>query len=90
MDVSFLSRGFSWLDTGTMDSLIEASDFVRTMQKQQGIIVSAPEEIAWRKGWISSEQLLEQSKTLIKAARKYNVSSYGKYLGDLIEEEEFA
>ena len=89
LDVSFLSRGFSWLDTGTMDSLIEASDFVRTMQKQQGIIVSAPEEIAWRKGWISSEQLLEQSKTLIKAARKYNVSSYGKYLGDLIEGEVF-
>ncbi|MBQ6381824.1 MAG: glucose-1-phosphate thymidylyltransferase RfbA [Clostridia bacterium] len=89
LDVSFLSRGFSWLDTGTMDSLIEASDFVRTMQKQQGIIVSAPEEIAWRKGWISSEQLLEQSKSLIKAARKYNVSSYGKYLGDLIEGEVF-
>ena len=87
LDVSFLSRGFSWLDTGTMDSLIEASDFVRTMQKQQGIIVSAPEEIAWRKGWISSEQLLEQSKKLIEQARKYNVSSYGKYLGDLIEEE---
>ena len=87
LDVSFLSRGFSWLDTGTMDSLIEAADFVRTMQKQQGIIVSAPEEIAWRNGWISSEQLLEQSKTLIKAARKYNVSSYGKYLGDLIEGE---
>ncbi|MBR0415006.1 MAG: glucose-1-phosphate thymidylyltransferase RfbA [Clostridia bacterium] len=88
LDVSFLSRGFSWLDTGTMDSLIEASDFVRTMQKQQGIIVSAPEEIAWRNGWISSEQLLEQSKSLIKAARKYNVSSYGKYLGDLIEGED--
>lgn len=87
LDVSFLSRGFSWLDTGTMDSLIEASNFVKTMQKQQGIIVSAPEEVAWRKGWISSEQLLEQSKNLIKAAKKYNVSSYGKYLGELIEEE---
>lgn len=87
LDVSFLSRGFSWLDTGTMDSLIEASNFVRTMQKQQGIIVSAPEEIAWRNGWISSQQLLAQSKSLIRAARKYNVSSYGKYLGELIEEE---
>lgn len=87
LDVSFLSRGFSWLDTGTMDSLIEASDFVRTMQKQQGIIVSAPEEIAWRKGWISTEQLLEQSKKLIEEARKYNVSSYGKYLGELIDDD---
>ena len=87
LDVSFLSRGFSWLDTGTMDSLIEASNFVKTMQKQQGIIVSAPEEVAWRKGWISSEQLLAQSKRLIEQARKYNVSSYGKYLGELIEEE---
>ena len=89
LDVSFLSRGFSWLDTGTMDSLIEASNFVKTMQKQQGIIVSAPEEIAWRKGWISSEQLLAQSKRLIEQARKYNVSSYGKYLGELIEGDIF-
>lgn len=87
LDVSFLSRGFSWLDTGTMDSLIEASDFVRTMQKQQGIIVSAPEEIAWRKGWINTEQLLAQSKKLIEEARKYNVSSYGKYLGELIDDD---
>ncbi|MBR2589978.1 MAG: glucose-1-phosphate thymidylyltransferase RfbA [Clostridia bacterium] len=87
LDVSFMSRGFSWLDTGTMDSLIEASNFVKTMQKQQGIIVSAPEEIAWRKGWISSEQLLAQSKRLIEEARRYNVSSYGKYLGDLVEED---
>lgn len=51
------------------------------------IIVSAPEEIAWRKGWISTEQLLEQSKKLIEEARKYNVSSYGKYLGELIDDD---
>ena len=87
LDVSFLSRGFSWLDTGTMDSLIEASNFVKTMQKQQGIIVSAPEEIAWRNGWITSEQMLRRSKQLIEEARRYNVSSYGKYLGDLVEED---
>ena len=87
LDVSFMSRGFSWLDTGTMDSLIEASNFVRTMQKQQGIIVSAPEEIAWRNGWITSEQMLKRSKQLIEEARRYNVSSYGKYLGDLVEED---
>ena len=77
LDVRFLGRGFSWLDTGTMESLIEAADFVKTIQKQQGIRISAPEEIAWRRGWIDDEKLLE-------SAEKYGKSDYGKYLKTII------
>ena len=73
LDVKLLGRGFAWLDTGTMDSLIDAGDFVRTIQNQQGIRISAIEEIAYRKGWISKERLLE-------SAQKYGKSDYGKYL----------
>lgn len=80
LDVRFLGRGFSWLDTGTMESLIDASDFVKTIQKQQGIRISAPEEIAWRRGWIDDEKLLE-------SAEKYGKSDYGKYLKDIIEND---
>lgn len=80
LDVRFLGRGFSWLDTGTMESLIDAADFVKTIQKQQGIRISAPEEIAWRRGWIDDEKLLE-------SAEKYGKSDYGKYLKDIIEND---
>ncbi|MBQ9516670.1 MAG: glucose-1-phosphate thymidylyltransferase RfbA [Eubacterium sp.] len=73
LDVKLLSRGFAWLDTGTMDSLIDAADFVRTIQTQQGIRISAPEEIAFRKGMIDKQEL-------IKSAKKYGKSDYGKYL----------
>lgn len=73
LDVKLLGRGFAWLDTGTMDSLIDAGDFVRTIQNQQGIRISAPEEIAYRQGWISKEKLIE-------SAEKYGKSEYGKYL----------
>lgn len=73
LDVKLLGRGFAWLDTGTMDSLIDAGDFVRTIQNQQGIRISAPEEIAYRKGWISKNKLIE-------SAEKYGKSDYGKYL----------
>lgn len=73
LDVKLLGRGFAWLDTGTMDSLIDAGDFVRTIQNQQGIRISAPEEIAYRKGWISKDKLIE-------SAEKYGKSDYGKYL----------
>lgn len=73
LDVKLLGRGFAWLDTGTMDSLIDAADFVKTIQNQQGIRISAPEEIAYRKGMISKEKLAE-------AAEKYGKSDYGKYL----------
>lgn len=80
LDVRFLGRGFSWLDTGTMESLIDAADFVKTIQKQQGIRISAPEEIAWRRGWIDDAKLLE-------SAEKYGKSDYGKYLKDIIEND---
>lgn len=73
LDVQLLGRGFAWLDTGTMDSLVEAADFVRMVEKRQGIKISAPEEIAFRNGWISREKLLE-------SAERYGRSPYGTHL----------
>ena len=73
LEVELLSRGFAWLDTGTMDSLADASDFVRVVQKRQGVQIAAPEEIAYKNGWISREELLE-------SAEKYKKSSYGQHL----------
>ena len=67
------ARGFAWLDTGTMDSLVEAADFVRMVEKRQGIKISAPEEIGYKNGWITKEQLLE-------SAEKYGKSPYGAHL----------
>lgn len=81
LDVKLLGRGFAWLDTGTMDSLIDAADFVKTIQNQQGIRISAPEEIAWRKGWINTDRLIE-------SAEKYGKSDYGKYLKRIAENDE--
>lgn len=73
LDVKLLGRGFAWLDTGTMESLIDAADFVKTIQCQQGIRISAPEEIAFRTGMIDKDKLM-------KSAEKYGKSDYGKYL----------
>lgn len=73
LDVKLLGRGFAWLDTGTMDSLVEAANFVQMVEKRQGIKVSALEEIAYRNGWISKEKLLE-------SAEKYGKSPYGTHL----------
>ena len=78
LDVQILGRGFAWLDTGTIDSLAEATDFVRVIQKRQGIEISAPEEIAYRNGWISREALLE-------AAELYGKSPYGEHLRRVAE-----
>ena len=78
LDVKLLGRGFAWLDTGTMDSLVEASDFVRMIQARQGIEISAPEEIAYRNGWISEEVLLE-------SAKRYGKSPYGEHLKRVAE-----
>ena len=80
LDVKLLGRGYAWLDTGTMDSLIDAGDFVRTIQNQQGIRISAPEEIAYRQNWITKEQLLI-------SAEKYGKSDYGKYLNLVATDE---
>ncbi len=73
LDVQLLGRGFAWLDTGTMDSLVDAADFVRMVEKRQGIKISAPEEIAFKNGWISREKLIE-------SAQKYGKSPYGAHL----------
>lgn len=73
LDVQLLGRGFAWLDTGTMDSLVEAADFVQMVEKRQSIKISAPEEIAFRNSWISKETLLE-------SASRYGKSPYGMHL----------
>lgn len=73
LDVQLLSRGFAWLDTGTIDSLSDASDFVRVVQKRQGVQIAAPEEIAYKNGWISKE-------VLTTAAEKYKKTAYGQHL----------
>ncbi|MEA5108186.1 MAG: glucose-1-phosphate thymidylyltransferase RfbA [Sphaerochaeta associata] len=78
LKVQLLGRGFAWLDTGTMDSLVDAADFVRMIEKRQGIKISAPEEIAFRNGWISKEKLLE-------SAARYGKSPYGEHLKRVAE-----
>ena len=78
LDVLLLGRGFAWLDTGTMDSLVDAADFVRMLEKRQGVKISAPEEIAFRNGWINKDALL-------KSARKYGKSPYGSHLKAVAE-----
>lgn len=78
LDVQLLGRGFAWLDTGTMDSLVEAADFVRMVEKRQGIKISAPEEIAYKNGWITKEKLLE-------SAERYGKSPYGAHLKAVAE-----
>ena len=78
LDVQLLGRGFAWFDTGTMDSLLEASNFVQMIQKRQGIEISAPEEIAYINKWIKPEKLLE-------AANRYGKSPYGTHLKQVAE-----
>ena len=73
LTVQTLGRGFAWLDTGTMDSLYEAGEFVRTVERAQGMPIAILEEIAYEHGWISKEQLLE-------AAEHYGKSPYGAHL----------
>lgn len=78
LDVITLGRGFAWLDTGTVDSLMDAANFVQMIEKRQGIKISALEEIAYRNQWISKEQL-------VKAAEKYGKSVYGQHLKKVAE-----
>ncbi len=73
LDVQLLGRGYAWLDTGTMDSLVEATNFVQMIQNRQSVVISAPEEIAYKNGWISKDKLIE-------AAEKYGKSPYGVHL----------
>ena len=78
LDVQLLGRGFAWLDTGTMESLVDAADFVRMVEKRQGIKISAPEEIAFKYGWIDRETLLE-------SASRYGKSPYGQHLKNVAD-----
>ncbi len=78
LDVKLLGRGFAWLDTGTMDSLLDAASFVQMVEKRQGVKISAPEEIAYMQGWIDREKLLE-------SAKRYGKSPYGKHLEKVAE-----
>lgn len=78
LNVELLGRGFAWLDSGTHESLLEAAMFVETIEKRQGYKVACLEEIAWRNNWLSTTQLLEQAKLLIK-------NGYGQYLKSLVD-----
>lgn len=78
LDVQLLGKGYAWLDTGTMDSLLEAGEFVHMVQTRQNVMISAPEEIAFQKGWITQDKLLE-------TAGKYGKSAYGMHLKKVAE-----
>jgi len=79
LSVQTMGRGFAWLDTGTHESLLEASHFIQTLEKRQGLKVACPEEVAWRAGWIDSGRLLELAAPMAK-------SGYGEYLRALVQE----
>ncbi len=79
LHVQTMGRGFAWLDTGTHESLLEAAQFIQTLEKRQGLKVACPEEIAWRNGWINTQQLLALAAPLTK-------TSYGEYLTALAGE----
>ena len=80
LNVKNLGRGVAWLDTGTHDALLEAANFVQTVQKRQGFYIACIEEIAYAKGWVNKEQLLKLAEPMMK-------TEYGKYLEDLVKEE---
>ena len=77
LDVKLLSRGYAWFDTGTHQSLLDASNFVRTLSERQGLLISSPEEVAWRNGWLSDDELAG-------AAERFGKSGYGAHLHSLI------
>ncbi|MEI2642897.1 MAG: hypothetical protein V9G10_11355 [Candidatus Nanopelagicales bacterium] len=79
MSVTVLQRGTAWLDTGSFESLHDASEYVRVLERRQGTKVGCLEELAWRNGWIDAEQLLEIAEPLRK-------SGYGEYLANLLQE----
>lgn len=80
LDVQLMRRGYAWLDTGTHDSMLEAGQFIQTLEKRQGLKVACPEEIAWRQGWITAAQLENLAAPLAK-------TGYGMYLQQLLAEE---
>ncbi|MGB4985059.1 MAG: sugar phosphate nucleotidyltransferase, partial [Erysipelotrichaceae bacterium] len=78
LDVELLGRGFAWLDTGTMDDLLEAANFVKTIEKRQGIKIAVPEEIAYKSNWIDREEIQ-------RAVEKFGKSAYGKHLKYILD-----
>jgi glucose-1-phosphate thymidylyltransferase len=82
LNVEVMGRGYAWLDTGTHESLLEASQFIHTIEHRQGLKVSAPEEISWRQGWINDEQLAQLARPMAK-------NGYGQYLLGLLKNEVF-
>ena len=80
LQVEIMGRGYAWLDTGTHDSLLDASGFIATLQKRQGLMVACPEEIAYRQGWITAEHVLRLAAPLKK-------NSYGQYLEKILNEK---
>jgi len=82
LDVHVLGRGDAWLDTGTHDSLLEASQFIQTLEKRQGLKICCPEEIAWRQGYIDADQLRRLAQPLAK-------NGYGQYLLQVLAEQVF-
>ena len=81
LDAQLLGRGYAWLDTGTMDSLLEASNYVQIISKRQNYVISAPEEIGFKYGWISKKELME-------SAERYGKSPYGEHLRAVAEGRE--
>ena len=81
LKVQTMARGFAWLDTGTHDSLSEASTFIEVLEKRQGLKVACLEGIAYRQGWITAEQLRENAQPMLK-------NDYGKYLLSILEEKD--
>ena len=82
LDVEIMGRGYAWLDTGTHDSLLEASQFIATLERRQGLKVACPEEIAYRSGWINADQLEQLAQPMLK-------NGYGQYLLQVLREKAF-